>query len=143
MANELVHPLIQAEERRKARRRDELRRTRPALFVDLDIVEVVPEPSSPAGASLRDRLLPGSVVIAHSDAGDGTCQVDFEGGMYQREPNRLPTAEERIQYAKCAAGRAAERYPTVARSYRIPRSDLRVVGSINPGEGRIVWLERA
>lgn len=143
MPNELVHPFLLAEQRRKERRREELRRTRPSLFVDLDIVEIVSDPTSTGAMSLRDRLLPGSVVIAHSDAGDGTCQVDFEGGKYQRDPARCPTAEERDQYAKCAAGRAAERYPTVARCYRIARSDLRIIGRINPGEGRIEWLERA
>jgi len=143
MRSESIHSLLLAEERREARRREDMRRTRPALFVNLDIVELVPEPISTAGASLRNRLLPGSVLIAHTDADDGTCQVDFEGGKYQRDPVCPPTPEERDQYAKCAAGRAAERYPTVARCYRIPRSDLRIIGHINPGEGRIEWLDRA
>lgn len=143
MRDELVHQCHLAEERRQARRREELRRTRPSLFVDLDIVEIVPEPTSAAGSALRDHLLPGSVVIAHSDASDGTCQVDYEGGKYRQDSARHPNAAEREEYAKCAAGRAAERYPTVARCYRIPRSDLRIIGHINPGEGRIEWLEPA
>lgn len=143
MLYDASHPLVQEhlrqEEQRAAKRRAYLREHRPSLFIDLDLVEIVPEPTSASARSLSDRIVPGSVLVAHHDAEDGTCRVDYEGGIHMRQPDRAPTPEERETYAKCAAGRAAEEYPTVARVYCILRADLRVIGRINPGEGTIVW----
>lgn len=45
----------------------------------------------------------------------------YEGGAYTRFGGREPTAEERVEYAKQAAGRASQDYPTTAK-----------VGVLNP-----------
>lgn len=137
------HPIVQhwlrQEARRDARRREYLLRERPALFIDLDLVEVVTEAVSPQARALSERVLPGSVLVAHGDA-RGCCIVDYEGGLLTRGANRQPTDKERRDYVLIAAGRAAEHAPTVARAFGIPRSDLRVIGRCNVGEGRIDWF---
>lgn len=47
--------------------------------------------------------------------------IYFEGDIYGRH-NRLPTSEERRQYAIIAAGRAIDNYPTIAK-FRIDDED--------------------
>jgi hypothetical protein len=138
-AHPVVQQFLRQEAERAERRRAHLREHRPELFVTLDLVEVVATPGSSAAQLLRDHIVPGTVLVAHHDADDGTCRVDFEGGIHTRRDGQPPTPAERTEYAKIAAGRAAESYPTVARMHRIPRSDLRVIGTINPGEGTLTW----
>jgi len=133
------HPYVQAELRRIVHHNDRLRAERPELFVDLDVVAIVPEPSSTVALFLRAHVAPGSVLVAHHDNPDGTCRLDYEGGLYERSDDRMPTLAERTEYAKRAAGRAATNYPTVARIGCVPRADLAIIGRCNPGEGTVVF----
>ncbi len=133
------HPLVIAQLRREAERREDMRARRPELFVDLDLVEVVDHPTSDVARWLRGHVVPGSVLVAHHQSEIDTCRVDYEGGVFSRT-GRAPTPQERVDYAKIAAGRAAENYPTVARIGCVPRADLRTIGRCNPGEGLVEFF---
>lgn len=60
-----------------------------------------------------DKIVTGSMIVAQVTTGG--IQLDFEGGIFARQPSQPPTQAERVDYAKRAAGRAIRQYPTVAR----------------------------
>lgn len=76
------------------------------------------------------RIAKGSAAVAQR-RGDGQVWVYYEGDIYGRPDGREPTIEEFVGYAKTAAGRAIERYPTVA-FFVLPSWDgLDVVGYVD------------
>lgn len=91
----------------------------------------VVQPSGDASEDVRrafGRLVPGSVAVAKRRASG--VWVYYEGGIYSRQ-GRAATEEERLEYARIAAGRAAEQYPTVA-FFVLPTMDgLEVVGEVD------------
>jgi len=73
------------------------------------------EPSEGASEEVKrafSRVAKGSAAVAQRRA-DGVW-IYYEGGIYSRPEGREPTREEFVGYANSAAGRAIERYPTVA-----------------------------
>jgi len=81
------------------------------------------------------RMAPGSVAVAKRDGSTGKVWVYYEGGIYTRATPmncfRAATGQEREDYAKCAAGRAAERYPTTAFFVLDSMEGLEVVGEVD------------
>lgn len=80
-------------------------------------------PDAPAETKrVFEHIIPGSIVVMITRYHDHLireadgCFIYYEGGIYSRPATRKPTAEERKEYALIAAGRAKERYPTVARA---------------------------
>lgn len=68
--------------------------------------------------------------------------LHYEGGIYQRPLERVPSTEERTEYAKCAAGRAVEQYPTIAKLYLQDATthDFMVEGWIDTETWAVTWL---
>ena len=99
----------------------------------LSIVHPTPT-CHPSVTRLTQSIAPGSILVAQP-APHGGVQVDYEGGIYQRPSHRPPTLDEQIEYAKRAAGRMHNQYPTVARAYLRDADferDFRVIGSVDP-----------
>lgn len=92
------------------------------------IVEVAPDAPELVRAAFA-AILPGSIAVAV--ARDRAVVVDYEGGLYTRPPALPPSEAEQIEYALRAAGRAVQRYPTVARFSLPDWQPLRVVGSVD------------
>lgn len=108
----------------------------------LPIVEPMPEASDYV-KSLFSQIVSGSVAV--SIKCEEYTLVYYEGGIYSRH-NRPPTEQERIEYAKIAAGRAREHYPTVA-FFAIPKEnerDLKVSGYVDMSNSpwEVVFSER-
>lgn len=94
--------------------------------------------------SLFKNIAPGSVAVAHQEhrVHSAGVLVHYEGGVYERSTGggyipygnvshiefREPTQDERIDYAKIAAGRLHAHYPTTSRFFL-------------PGEGMMDQLE--
>jgi hypothetical protein len=102
------------------------------IFLDqsfiLPIVEVVP------GANISTKALfsiavKGSVFIAIKRI--NRIWIYFEGGIYSRQADQVPTLKEKIDYAVLAAGRAIQDYPTVAKFLITDESDLVRVGEVD------------
>ena len=84
---------------------------------------------APVGDRGRDAalslILPGSGIVGYDD-GDGLLRLYYEGNKYGAV--NLATWEQRV---KCAAGRAFERYPTVAMLAFIDADQVVRVGQID------------
>jgi hypothetical protein len=78
----------------------------------LDIVQ--PKVSNESANAAFRHVIAGSVIVAIPWDTTHTAYY-YEGGIYDRQPSTPPTRQQREEYAKIAAGRAKERYPTVAR----------------------------
>lgn len=80
-------------------------------------------------------LIPGSAIVAPPgpDAHPDTIVVDVEGDRYPTQ-----AAGRYADLVKRAAGRAFERYPTIAR-LSVPRAALTEIASFDPLEDR-VWV---
>lgn len=64
---------------------------------------------------------------------NGKVLVYFEGDLYGRgsnHPLQQPTVEERTNYAKIAAGRAVENYPTTAKFMVEDDDQLQEIGFV-------------
>lgn len=92
------------------------------------IVEVAPDAPELVRAAFA-AILPGSIAVAV--ARNRAVVVDFESGLCTRPSARPPSEAEQTEYALRAAGRAAQRYPTVARFSLPDWQPLRVVGAVD------------
>lgn len=84
-----------------------------------------------------ENIAPGSVVVAKEN--NGFVWLHFEGGIYTRAKDREPTPEERIDYAKRAAGRADQNYPTMARIQIASWEGLEVCGYVDTRNYEVVF----
>jgi len=102
----------------------------------LKIVELAPNAPEEI-KQIFANVIPGSIMVSITRGHDhmirhpNGCWVYFEGGFYTRPATRKPTQEERIEYAKIAAGRAKDRYPTVAKAYVPDEECLVAVGYVD------------
>lgn len=97
-------------------------------------LNIVQPSSSASEATFHNftRPVPGSECVA-APVSDGRVLVYFEGDLYGRGSKRpvpTPTREERTTYAKIAAGRAVENYPTTAKFYVADESELIQTGFV-------------
>lgn len=101
------------------------------LFQNEYVLPIV-EPDEGAEESVLaafGNILPGSVAVAIRRG--ETVAVYYEGGKYSRPIGREATEAERIEYAKIAAGRAAQRYPTIAFFGLQSPTGLKKVGEVD------------
>lgn len=97
----------------------------------------VPAQTPEARDSLRD-IRPGSAIVCSdllTPGADGATpvRIDFEGGLYQRDPAAF---EDWLQHA---ASRHAMAYPTIARRH-VPRSALVPVGTVQRDPVLRAWV---
>ena len=100
----------------------------------LSLVEVGEKSSQLVKLSFS-RLLPGSaaVLILQPMVNGIVPIIYYEGGKYYESI--------KDEYAKIAAGRAIENYPTIAR-FSIPKEEienLKVVGTIDTDTWEVTW----
>lgn len=107
----------------------------------LKIVELAPDAPVHVKKAL-EHIAHGSVIVAitrdhkipHADG----VWLYYEGGIFERQ-NRPPTLEERITYAKIAAGRAKERYPTTAKIYLPSQEGIVQTGYVDAYQWEVVF----
>lgn len=96
--------------------------------------------------SMFSCAAPGSVFVAihHQVPGDqdGLYKVYYEGGIYSRK-DRPPTPEEKLDYAKQAAGRASQNYPTVAKFYLIDLVNVDQIGHVDTDTWEVEFYKEA
>lgn len=112
------------------------------LFSDPTVLPIV-TPREDAGNDVKvafSKMAPGSIAVAMQRT-DGMVPVYYEGGIYSRPENRPPTLDERIEYAKIAAGRAIEHYPTIA-FFVLPSNDgLRKIGEVDTATWNVIFYD--
>lgn len=81
----------------------------------------------------------GSVCVLVPALVDGSAVVYYEGGVYTRPEHIPPNEQERISYAKIAAGRAWDNYPTVARLFTLAPRLWEQVGYVDTDTWEVVF----
>ena len=94
----------------------------------LPIVEVSPG-ADLSTKTLFSMALKGSIYIAIKRISG--IWIYYEGGIYTRQADQIPTQKEKIEYAVRAAGRAVQNYPTVAKFLVASESGLVRVGEVD------------
>ena len=108
----------------------------------IEIVEPIPDTAAEHYWSIAD-VWPGSVAVLSTMPGIRGYVVYYEGGIYERERDDTPTEDQRAAWAKRAAGRAIQHYPSGARFFIAPEDieGFRVVGFVS-SDYRVEWIAR-
>lgn len=80
-------------------------------------------------------IRPGSALAIVPNAHPGSMRVYYEGGVFTRQSDCEPTAKEWFEYARTAASRASEAYPTIAMTMITSWEALTQIGYVDVRKG--------
>lgn len=87
-------------------------------------------------------IRPGSAMALLPNLGSNAMRIYYEGGIFTRKEGQTPTTKEWCEYARIAASRGKESYPTVAMTILTSCEGLTQIGHVDvrPGNRLTVHL---